>query len=367
MLAQELARDHAVTVLALRWPDQSGELPGLDLRTVPAPSGAPARLRDRVDAVARSRPVGWDRLVRCMAPALTAVLAEGAVDVVHVVPDDLAGLAPLLDGHPAVVAPLDARHLNIRAQADAASGLTRRWREHQTRAVRHELATALRPYGAAVFVTGEDAREVARLDPQVRTEVIPLAIDAAAFERPADVEPRDPTQVLFTGVLSTPANEHAARRLAVDVMPLVRAEVPGARLSLVGRAPSAAVRHLQGPGVEVVADAPDLRPWLWGAGAFACPMAHGTGSKNKLLEAMAAGAAAVATPLACRGLAVRDGEHLLVAGTDRELAAGLVAVLRDDGRRARLAAAARALVAADHAPGVIAARYVSLYGDVIAR
>jgi glycosyltransferase involved in cell wall biosynthesis len=96
-------------------------------------------------------------------------------------------------------------------------------------------------------------------------------------------------------------------------------------------------------------------------------MTHGTGSKNKLLEAMAAGAAAVATPLACRGLAVRGGEHLVVAETDRELADGLVAILQDDELRTRLGAAGRALVAADHTPGEVAARYVSLYEDVIAR
>jgi len=370
MLARDLARDHDVTVLALRWPDQmegDGAPTGVDLRTVPAPSGAGGRFRDRLDAVVRSRPVGWDRLVRNIGPELAAVLAGGDVDVVHVVPDDLAGLAPLLHGHPAVIAPLDARHHNVRAQADQASGLVRHWREHQARAVERRLATALRPYGAAVFVTEEDAEEIGRLDPQARPRVIPLAIDAARFAPPVDGGPRDPTQVLFTGVLATPANEQAARRLAVDIMPLVRTEVPEARLSLVGRAPSAAVRGLHGPGVEVVADAPDLRPWLWHAGAFACPMAQGTGSKNKLLEAMAAGAATVATPLACRGLAVRDGEHLLVAGTDRELAAGLVAVLRDEGLRGRLGAAGRALVATDHAPGRIAARYVALSEDVIAR
>ena len=74
---------------------------------------------------------------------------------------------------------------------------------------------------------------------------------------------------------------------------------------------------------------PDLRPWLWGAGVYACPMESGTGIKNKLLEAMAAGAPAVATPLACQGLAVRDGEQLRMADSDEAFAAALVAVLRD--------------------------------------
>ena len=370
-LVQELARHHDVSVLALRWPDQlddDGGLERVDLRIIPAPSPTGiGRLADRVVAVVRTRPVGWERLARSFADALPGLLAERRFDVVHVVADDLAGIAPLLDGRPTVIAPMDARHLNIRAQAYRASGLTRLWRRQQEHAVRRYLASALRPYGAAVFVTDQDASEVQRLDRQIRTAVIPIAIDPAGFVPPPGTGPRDRLQVLFTGVLAAPANEHAARRLAVDIMPLVRAELPGARLTLVGRAPSAAVRDLaRGNGVEVVADVPDVRPWLWSAGAFACPMAHGTGSKNKLLEALAAGAAAVATPLACRGIQARDGEHLLMAETDGELAAGLVAVLRDEGLRRRLGTAGSQLVVAHYASSVVAARYVSLYDDVIA-
>ena len=94
-----------------------------------------------------------------------------------------------------------------------------------------------------------------------------------------------------------------------------------------GRSPGPRLRAL--PGVRVVADVPDLRPYLWGAAVYACPMESGTGIKNKLLEAMAAGAPAVATPLACQGLAVRDGEQLRIADTDADFAAALVAVLRD--------------------------------------
>ena len=35
-----------------------------------------------------------------------------------------------------------------------------------------------------------------------------------------------------------------------------------------------------------MADVPDLRPYLWGAAVYACPMESGTGIKNKLLEAI---------------------------------------------------------------------------------
>jgi glycosyltransferase involved in cell wall biosynthesis len=134
--------------------------------------------------------------------------------------------------------------------------------------------------------------------------------------------------VLFTGALEAPANEQAALRLVRRILPRLRARLPDAGVDLVGRAPGPAVRALAAePGVRVVADVPDLRPWLWAAPVYACPMVSGTGIKNKLLEAMAAGAPAVASPLACQGLAVRDGEQLRVAGDDDAFAAALAELL----------------------------------------
>jgi glycosyltransferase involved in cell wall biosynthesis len=120
------------------------------------------------------------------------------------------------------------------------------------------------------------------------------------------------------------------------------------------------------PTIEVVADPDDLRPWLWRATVFACPMVDGTGSKHKLLEAMAAGVPAVATPLACRGLGVVHGEHVLSGSSDEELAAQVVRLIRDEALRDRLSTSARRYVEDHHAPEVIAARHVALYAQVVA-
>jgi glycosyltransferase involved in cell wall biosynthesis len=165
-------------------------------------------------------------------------------------------------------------------------------------------------------------------------------------------------------VLSSPPNEQAAERLARRVLPLVR---PEAELVLVGRDPSPRVRALASlRGVSIVPGVPDLRPWLWSAAAYACPMLSGTGIKNKLLEAMAAGAPAVATTLGCRGLAVRDGEQLLVADDDVGLAAALSALLTQPELAARIAAGAHEYVRARHDWDAVAGAYARLYGEVAA-
>jgi len=371
-LVEALAVEHEVCVVALRWPDQGNdqgnELEGVELMALDAPApGLAERARDRAAALVLRRPVDWARLSRPFADVLPALVSTRHFDVAHVALDDLAPVAPLLAGVPAVVAPLDARHRNIRAQRADATGGARLWRAQQERSVRRALGPALRPYRAAVFVTDDDARAVQRLAPSLRTVVIPLAVDAGAFARPATEPPRDPELIVLTGALSAPATADAARRLAECILPLVRRRVPDARLALVGRRSPASVRALVAlPGVEVVADPPDLRPWLWRAGAVACPRSHGTGMKNTVLEAMASGAATVATAVACRGLDVRPGDQLLQAESDEDLAAALVDVLSDPALRQRLGDAAHAHVVAHHSPAVIAARYTELYEDVVA-
>ena len=133
-------------------------------------------------------------------------------------------------------------------------------------------------------------------------------------------------------------------------------------LTLVGRSPARGCARCE--GVRVIADVPDLRPYLWGAAVYACPMESGTGIKNKLLEAMAAGAPAVATPLACQGMAVRDGEQLRIADSDAAFAAALADVLRDS-RRAR-PTPRRAYVTAHHDWDAVADAYAAVYERVAA-
>jgi glycosyltransferase involved in cell wall biosynthesis len=61
----------------------------------------------------------------------------------------------------------------------------------------------------------------------------------------------------------------------------------------------------------------------------------------KVLEALAAGKAIVATPLAVEGISVRDGVEVIVAQTASEFADAVVGLLRDPERRISIAAAAR--------------------------
>jgi glycosyltransferase involved in cell wall biosynthesis len=94
-------------------------------------------------------------------------------------------------------------------------------------------------------------------------------------------------------------------------------------------------------------------------------MTSGTGIKNKLLEALAAGAPCVATPLACQGLAVTDRRDMLVA-EPRAFEDAVAELLADGALRRSLGAAGRRAVAAHHSWEAVAGAYARLYEEIAA-
>jgi glycosyltransferase involved in cell wall biosynthesis len=365
-LCRRLASRHEVVVLAFRWPDQEGDAPaGVELVALEPPiGGRGTRPFAWLRALAASRPVETVRLTAPMSVAVRRAVRERPFDVAHVTLGSLADVAPALAELPAIVAPLDAWHLNEHARQQGARGWHRLVLKAHERAVRRFTASAYRRYRRAVFVTDDDARAARALDPSLATAVIPNGVDCHHFSPDPTVE-AVPGLIVFTGVLHTPANVDAAVHLVRTILPKVRARRPDARVALVGRDPAPAVRALAAAErVEVTGEVPDLAVWLRRAQVYACPMLAGTGIKNKLLEALACGLPCVATPLACQGVAVEDGVQLRIAGEEREFADRLVALLerRDDARA--LGAAGRRYVLAHHDWEAVARAYERLYAEV---
>jgi glycosyltransferase involved in cell wall biosynthesis len=368
-LTRVLAPRHDVTVLAYRWHDQVGDPPeGVELVPLRPGGGTPAT---RAMGAARSALSRYPRavlsLTQPMSAAMAERIAEHRFDIVHVAGSGLARLAESLDDRPAVLAALDAWHLNIEANARLAP-LPRRTLYHlEARKARRFGARWFRAFRSVITVSEEDARAVRDLDSRIVTEVVPNGVDTQEVAPSLRVVPEEDL-VVFTGAMQWAPNAEAARFLAHRVLPVLRAHRPGARLAIVGRRPGRAVRELAGiAGVDVTGEVPDVRPWLWRARAYACPMLSGTGIKNKLLEALACGAACVATPLSCQGLRVVPGEDLLVAESPEDFAGELARVLDDDSLRDRLARRGREAIVAGHDWESMRRAYESVYERAIAQ
>lgn len=206
-----------------------------------------------------------------------------------------------------------------------------------------------------VWVVSEaDARAVRRVMGVRGVDVIPNGVDAAHFT-PLEREEVQNSAV-FWGRLDFEPNIDAMRWFVKRVWPLVVKLTPDARFSVFGFQPCAEVLALgETPGVEVVADLPDLRDEVARRQVVVLPFVSGAGIKNKLLEAAAMARPIVASPVATNGLRLSGHEAIARCDRPEHWASTLVDLWNDPDRRERLATGAREWVTQTHSWGRCAA------------
>jgi sugar transferase (PEP-CTERM/EpsH1 system associated) len=201
--------------------------------------------------------------------------------------------------------------------------------------------TAARAAHATLVVNDRERSALASRVPDADVRVVPNGIDLEAF-RPAG-PPASAPRVVFCGVLDYRPNERGAIWFATKVWPLIRAKRPDARLTLVGRNPTPAVRALTDSdrSIDVTGAVPDVRPYLWDAAVGIAPLFEARGVQNKVLEAVAAGIPMVVTPAVDLGLPSQVRRACLVASDVDAYASSVLSLLElmPAGRR-RLATCA---------------------------
>src|SRR5207249_525806 len=125
-----------------------------------------------------------------------------------------------------------------------------------------------------------------------------------------------PASLLFFGSFIHPPNVDAALRLVQRIFPLVQGRYPELKLFVVGDQPPSELMKMASAQVVVTGRVPDLRPYLERTTLFVAPLRLGGGIRIKVLEALAAGKAVVASRLAAEGLDVLDGRDIALAETD---------------------------------------------------
>ena len=205
---------------------------------------------------------------------------------------------------------------------------------------------ALARFDRVLAVSEADARTFARLYPgalRAPVHVVQTGVDTAYFT-PAPLEPVR-THMVFTGSMDWLPNEDAMTYFCRDILPRIRQLEPDATLSIVGRAPTPAVRALAAvPGVEVTGRVDDVRPHIARAAVYVVPLRIGGGTRLKIFEAMSMAKAVVSTAVGAEGLPVTNARDIDLADEPSRFAHAVVRLMRDAPARRAMEAAARQLV-----------------------
>ncbi|ATE60939.1 TIGR03087 family PEP-CTERM/XrtA system glycosyltransferase [Thauera sinica] len=207
--------------------------------------------------------------------------------------------------------------------------------------------------GASLFVTEAEAELFRRMAPEVSAKVgvMQNGVDAEYFSPRHDFAspfPEGGPVLVFTGAMDYWPNIDAVTWFAADILPAIRARVPGVRFWIVGMNPAPAVQALAGGAkdgdIRVTGTVPDVRPYLAHADVVVAPLRIARGIQNKVLEAMAMGRPVVLSAAPAAGLAAEDGWDCAIAGDAPGFADKVVELLERPGHRRDMGLAGREAV-----------------------
>jgi sugar transferase (PEP-CTERM/EpsH1 system associated) len=195
-------------------------------------------------------------------------------------------------------------------------------------------------------VTEAEADLFRQFAPDAPIHAVGNGVDLDYFQ-PSDAV--EEAACVFVGALDYRPNVDAACWFCANVWPALHRARPDARFLLVGRKPVPAIRALAAlPGVELIGQVPDVRPYLVRAAIAVVPLLIARGVQNKVLEALAMGKAVVASPTTLAGLRRESTPGALTASTPDEWVRNILSLLDDPERRRRLGLEGRRYVVDRH-------------------
>jgi glycosyltransferase involved in cell wall biosynthesis len=218
------------------------------------------------------------------------------------------------------------RHYEVQRHPLKKAYLYGQWRK----AAAYERA-ACRRFDYVVTVSVDD-REMTKKEYGVeRVADVATGVDTDYF-RPQGLEKREPFNLVFTGSMDWLPNEDAIRYFTEQIMPRVKADVPEATLTVVGRNPYPSLLELsrRDSSIVVTGRVEDVRPYMERASAYVVPLRIGGGTRLKIYEAMAMEKPIISTTIGAEGLPVSNERELLLADTPEAFAREVVRVLRDE-------------------------------------
>lgn len=215
---------------------------------------------------------------------------------------------------------------------------------------------------ACLIASEKDGRYLSKQNYAKKIFVVPNTIDVNGYD-----EPKAPgivgVEILFCGTLSYPHNAEGLLWFHEKIFPLIRKEIPEARLVVIGKNPTEKILELASePGVSVIGPVPSTQPFYERACITVVPLLNGAGTRIKILESMSFARPVVSTSVGAEGLDVTDGKDILIADRPELFATKCVELLKDAKKNVRIGREGYELVKSKYDQRVFHKRMEELFG-----
>jgi len=217
---------------------------------------------------------------------------------------------------------------------------------------------------AHAMVSEVDKRELLALLPDAGlTRVIGNGVDVETF-RVSTIE-RDRNALVFSSLLKYDANRDGLRFFYEEILPAVKRGWRDAVLRVTGHFEGLGVDDLRGdPGIVFTGYLDDVKPTIASSWIAIAPIRVGSGTRLKILEAMALGTPVVSTSVGAEGLEVEHERDILIADNASDFARQILRLRDDKDLWQRLSESGKRVIAEKYDWKVLGKKFEDLLSQV---
>ena len=215
-----------------------------------------------------------------------------------------------------------------------------------------------------IAVSEEDAAILAAYRDDRHISVVPSGIFTDDYIQTDPLLTLKPNALVFTGKMDYRPNVDAMMWFAERVLPTITDEID-AHLYIVGQKPHNRLNALRmNPHISITGWVPAVHPYLQAADVYVAPLRMGSGTRLKMLEAMAAGCPLVATTAAAAGLKSAAKTHMHITDDTAEMAAVVMDLLQQPENRVKLGQQAHTYIREHYDWSVLIPRLLNVYREL---
>jgi glycosyltransferase involved in cell wall biosynthesis len=274
---------------------------------------------------------------------LKQILARHSIDVVHF---DLPHVATYLKdvGHlPKILTNHNVESLRLQRWARLEKNpLARLYLYYQYRKLHRYESRLCQCFEQCITVSEVDKRVLKKMCQSNNFTTVPNGVDVDYF-RPRSSKDAKSEGIVWVGSMGDVNNRDAVDYFLTDIVPRVFAGLPRVTITFVGASPTRLLQKMasENGNIRIAGYVNDIRPYVDEAAVFIAPLRSGSGTKLKVLNAMAQAKPVVTTSIGAEGIEAIPGEEIVIADEPQEFADRVIALVenpemaREIGLRAR--------------------------------
>jgi len=183
-------------------------------------------------------------------------------------------------------------------------------------------------FDKCIVVSEVDKDILMNMSPQADFDVIPNGVDVDYYF-PNDNESRI-SGLSWMGGMKDEDNKDAVDYFLDEIWPKILAEIPDVTACFVGKSPTKKLvkNAKENQNIKIMGYVEDVRPYILQSLVFIAPLRSGSGTKLKVLNAMAMGKAVVTTSIGAEGIKVTPDENIMIADNPQDFAEKIIYLLR---------------------------------------